>query len=396
MKSFVFYIILIIQINCLFGQQKQLFNVKIDKSADSKETLEEVQQLILDNYYTDEITKDDLNWAAIDGMLRHISPPESPELARLWTDKEYEKILNSLKGVKVTLGFKSSFNSNDGSLTVTSVTKGSEAEKKLAVYDRILRIDNQPLSGKSVSEVNKLLDGELNQTSTLKVIRDVSVFDVSLKRDSLKVENLIVTEIPNHHAALIELKKVTGGMTDDLDDELAALERKEINNIILDLRNNGGGVLNEGVNIARLFMKKNEVVLRTQSRSNGVSNYIAQKDQYFNFNIVVLINENTASAAEIISIALKDHDRAVLVGKKTFGKGVIETTYSMKNGYRAKFITNAMYSPKGISWQSKGILPDYFVDQTQINYNKALDMNISDRIRSDLHLSTALKLIKQE
>ncbi len=396
MKSFILYIILLTQIVLLSAQQKQLFNISVERTADSQETLESIQQLILDNYYSDEITKDDLNWAAIEGMLRHISPPESPELGKLWTDEEYDKILNSLKGISVTMGFKSSFNSNDGSLTVTSLFEGSEAEKVLAVNDRILRIDDQTLSGKSINEVNRLLDGEVNQSSILKVVRDISVFEVSLKRDSLKVENLIVTEISNQKTALVELKKVTLGIANVLEKELAILKSKGINNIILDVRNNTGGVLNEGVNIARLFMKKNDIVLRTQSRSNGVSNYAADKDQFYDLNLVVLINEYTASAAEIIASALKDHDRAFLVGKKTYGKGVIETTFTMENGYRVKFITSAMYSPKGLSWQTKGLFPDYFVDQTQGNYNQVVDMDINDRVRSDLHLSTALNLLKNK
>lgn len=394
MKSFLAVVSYLIFVCTLFSQQKPLFSVTIDKSADSESTLSEVQQLILDNYYYDGLTKSDLDWAAIEGILRHISPPESPELATLWTDQEYEKILNSLKGIKVTMGFNSSFNSADGSLTVTSLVSASEAETKLKVNDRILRIDGTSLKGKSINEVNQLIDGELNQTSTLKVVRDIKIFDVSLKRDSLPVENLIVTEIPKNNIALIEIKKITLGMSEELQQELSQLVSKGITSIILDLRNNTGGVLNEGVNIAKLFMKKNDIVLRTQYRSNGVTNYVADTDKYHNLNIAVLINENTASAAEIISSALQDHDRAVLIGKKTFGKGVIETTFTLKNNYRLKFITNAMYSPKGVSWQSNGILPDYFIDQSQVNYKEVASLEIGDRVRSDLHLSTALKLLK--
>ncbi|WP_421763470.1 S41 family peptidase [Ekhidna sp.] len=378
----------------VFGQQKPLFEVNINKSAQSEATLEEVQQLILENYYYDGVTQSDLDWAAIEGILRHISPPQSPELATLWTDEEYEKILNSLKGIKVTLGFNSTFNATDGSLTVTSVLDGSEAKNKLAVNDRILRIDDVSLKGKSINEVNQLLDGEVNQTSALKVVRDIEIFDVNLSRDSLRVENLIVTKIPNNDIAFIELKKITLGMAEELQKEIEDFRSEGITKIILDLRNNTGGVLNEGVNIAKLFMRKNDIVLRTQNRSNGVTNYVADRDQFYDLKIAVLINENTASAAEIISSALQDHDRAVLIGKKTYGKGVIETTFTLKNDYRLKFITNAMYSPKGVSWESNGILPDFYVDQSQANYKEVVALDISDRLRRDLHLSTALKLLK--
>lgn len=395
MRQILLFYFLLFFISNLNAQQKPLFDVSYQNSANADSTLAEIQKVIIENYYYNGITRSDLSWAAIEGILRHISPPESPDLATLWTDKEYERILNSLKGIKVTMGFNSSFNSNDGSLTVTSIINDSQAEQELEVNDRILRIDNEALKGKSIDDINKLLDGELGKSSTLKVVRDIAVFDVTLIRDSLKVDNLIVTRIPSNQAALIELKKITLGLAEELKVELKQLEKSGVKNIILDLRNNTGGVLNEGVNIARLFMKKNDIVLRTQSRSNSITNYVADIDQFHTHNVIVLINENTASAAEIICAALQDHKRALLVGKKTYGKGVIETTFTLKNEYRLKFITSAMYSPKGVSWQSKGLLPDYFIDQSQSNYNEVINLNINDRIRSDLHLSTALKILTE-
>lgn len=375
------------------AQQQPLFQVTKPNGEQASATFEEVKELILTNYYYDGLTESDLYWSAIDGMLTHISPPETPNLGQLWTDEEYEKILNSLKGVKVTMGFNSSFNANDGSLTVTSLFPGSEAQKSLKVQDRILRIDGKVLTGLSINQVNQLLDGEVGQSSALKVIRDISVFDVVLKRDSLKENNLIVTKIPGRQTALIELKKMAVGIANELRGHLIALQSEQINSLIIDFRNNRGGVLNEGVNVARQFMKQGDIVLRTQARSNGVNNFTSDATNFPDFSIAILVNENTASAAEIVTAALDDHNRAVIIGKKTYGKGVIETTYQLKNDYRVKFITNAMYGPLGRSWQSVGILPDYFVDQSQANYNQAMQLPIDQRISNDLHLSTALKAL---
>ncbi|MEP1096100.1 MAG: S41 family peptidase [Cyclobacteriaceae bacterium] len=378
-----------------FSQQKPLFDVYKGYTNTGEESYIEIKDLILENYYYDGLTENDLYWASIEGMLRHISPPENPSLAQLWTDEEYEKILNSLKGIKVSLGFGSSFNTNDGSLTVTSLTNGSEAEAKLRLQDRIVRIDGQPLAGKSVNEVNELLDGDVGQVSNLKVVRDITIFDIALSRDTLKNENLIVTRIPGQNIALIEAKSFSLGISGELERHLFELQSGGTQSLILDLRNNLGGVLNEGINMARLFMKNGDIVLRTQARSKGVQNYSASEGKYPDFKIAILVNENTASASEIVTSALKDHDRAFIVGKKTFGKGVIENTYTLKNNYRVKFISNAMYSPKGKSWQSTGLLPDYFVDQTQSSYNSVAKLSIEERMRSDLHLSTAVKLLNK-
>jgi len=107
-----------------------------------------------------------------------------------------------------------------------------------------------------------------------------------------------------------------------------------------------------------------------------------------------LIDENTASASEIIVSAFQDHKRATIIGTKTYGKGVIETTYTLSNAYRVKFITSAMYSPLGKPWQAKGILPDFLVEQSNASYNNLKDLPLDKRLTSDIYLSTALKLLK--
>ena len=392
MRLLAIFLILNSTCSILLAQQKPLFNVNVENSEGSKEVFEEVKSTIIQNYYYDGITEDDLYRAAINGMLKHISPPETPSLAKLWTDEEYEKILNSLKGVSVSLGFQSTFNSSEGSLKVSGISEGSDATKHLQINDRVVRINDRSLKGLTSSEVNSMLNGEEGVMVRLKVVRDIEVFDVELVRKKLKSKNLVVTNIANNKA-LIEIKKISLGVSAELKSILENLIQQNRTSIIIDLRNNGGGVLNEGVNIAKLFLRTNEIALRTQARSGGVVNYVPEVEGFLNFNIAVLINENTASSAEIIARALQEHKRAITVGKKTYGKGVIETTFTLSNNYRLKIISNAMYSPSGKSWQSKGVFPDYFIDQSQENLKSVQQMEIDQRLRSDLHLSTAVKLL---
>ena len=125
---------------------KPLFPVGLNHDfPESKTTFEEVKNLIMQHYYSDEITEDALYWAAIQGMLRHISPPKAPELGKIWTAEEYEKIYMSRQGNQVSLGIKSTFNLNEGRLTVTEVLPNSPADSILKPFDHILRIDSQPL-----------------------------------------------------------------------------------------------------------------------------------------------------------------------------------------------------------------------------------------------------------
>jgi len=375
-------------------KQKPLFSVSIDHEfVDAKKSFEEAMQLILDNYYTASINETDLYWAALKGMLRHLSPPEHPELGKVWTPAQYDKIYNSLKGVSVSIGIKSSFNATDGSLTVTEVLEGSPAESILFPNDRILRIDGHALKSKSIKEIDALLEGEVGTKVTLTVVRDVNVFDLIIKRKKFKTRNLIVSLLPSGETALLEIKKITSEISSELRDELHQLKAKNINKLILDLRNNTGGVFMESLKIAELFIPNKRVLLRTLKRSNTPQNYISSNDDPFEFNIVVLVNKKTASSCEIVAAALQDNKKAVIVGSKTYGKAVFEKTFKLENDYRVKFISGAMYTPLGKSWQSKGLTPDFTVEQTEKNYLRLLKRPLDQRLKTDSYLITAGKIL---
>ena len=377
------------------GSISPLFPVTVNRDfAEPQKTFEDVRALILTNYYSTDISEKDLYWAAIQGMLRHISPPENPDLARIWTPEEYENILNSLKGVKVSLGFNSSFNANDGSLTVTEVLKDSPAEGRILPYDRVVRINGESLKGKTLGYVNELLDGPADTEVSLKVVRDLEVLDFKLKRAAFPSNDLKVTVLPGRDVALVEIKTVSQGLAQQLNSELQVLKEQQVKKILLDLRNNPGGVLNEGVSIANLFLTKNNIIVRTVSRSDKAVPIVADREAPFDFDMVVLVNKNTASAAEIIAAAMQDHKRATIIGTKTFGKGVIETTYTLENQYRVKFISSAMYSPAGRPWQAGGVLPDFLVQQEPPAYESLAKLPIDQRVGGDIYLITALKLLQ--
>ena len=137
-----------------------LFNVATHSDMPSpKQTFDQIFQLLLHKYYSDELDETSLYYAAAVGMLRHVSPPDNKELAKLWSGPEYQQFLNTLVGVKASIGVKSSFNQADGSLTVTEVQRGSPAQGLVEVHDRILRLDGEPLLGKSLADVNARLNG---------------------------------------------------------------------------------------------------------------------------------------------------------------------------------------------------------------------------------------------
>ncbi len=375
------------------GEVNPLFKVGLEHEfPHAEETFEEIKALILENYYSSEISDEALYWAAIKGMLSHISPPDNPKLAKIWTAQDYEKIFNSLSGVQISLGVKSTYNAVEGSLTVSEILPNSPAEDVLLPYDRILRIDGLSLKGKSTTEINNLMNGEEDSQVTLTVNRDIKVFDISLTREKFTNRNLIITPL-TETLVLVEMKTFSTEISNRLKERLKEFFEQGYTEIILDLRNNSGGVFIESIRAAEVFLPEKSILLRTFTRDKKLQNYISSNAEPFDYSIAILVNESTASAAEILASALRDHAKALIIGTKTFGKGVFEKTFTLENEFRVKFITGAMYTPKGRAWQSKGLKPDFLVKQNSETLKALLKLDPKERQTKDTAIITAIKLL---
>jgi carboxyl-terminal processing protease len=370
-----------------------LFPIELDHEFPRPaETFEEVKDLILNQYYHAGITEETLYWSAIEGMLRHISPPENPELSKLWIPDDYEKISDSLKGMKLSLGMKSTFNPTDGSLTVTEISPGSPADHVLRPYDRILRIDEKILKGLSLKDVHALLEGEEGATVSLTVNRDIKIFDLVLTFDKFKTEKVAVTRLTDK-IALVEIKYFTSGTSQTLKGALEGLSEDGVEGLIIDLRNNSGGVFIESLRTVELFLPEKHILVRTFQRQTQLQNYTSSNNAPFLFDIAILVNERTASSSEILAAALKDHRQALVIGTRTYGKAVFEKTFTLKNDCRVKFITGAMYSPEGKNWQAKGIAPDFLIEQDDATISALLKIPPKKRLLKDAAMITAFKLL---
>ncbi|MBI1375514.1 MAG: hypothetical protein GC159_22610 [Phycisphaera sp.] len=383
-----------------------LFDVTVEHDLpDAKATFEEVRKLMLDNYYTSTLTEDALYWAAIKGMLRHVSPPDNPELGAIWTPEQWARISQSLQGVQISLGFKSQYNPGDGSLTIAEILEGSPSEGLLQPLDRVLRIDGKPLKGLNGEEINKLILGEPGSEATLTIVRDIKVFEIKIKRQPFKissVESFIFGAQPGNQIGYIRLKTETQGIAEEVKAELQRLADRKVDRLVLDFRENGGGVFGEALKLAELFLPKNSIILRTVQHGDKLQNVASNNETPFVFKVAVLINEHTASSSEIVTAALQDHApgmrqrsggaaNAIVVGSKSFGKGVFEKTFELPNKYHVKFIIGAMYSPSGRSWQSHGLTPDINVDQDSKIMPALFNLPPDQRLTKDAVLLTAVR-----
>ena len=313
------------------SKQAPLFPIELaEEFPKAKQTFNEVKQRLLKHYYSNRITEDALYYAAIKGMLRHVSPPENKDLAQIWSPKQYQSFADILHGVQTAIGVQLKINAADASLTITHVSPNSPADGKLQVHDRILRVNGEKLAGKSFTQINSMLSGPEGSTIKFTVVRDVEVFDAELTREKFNVQNIVV-DIQGQ-LAYITIDKVTADISIELQKTLTQLAQEGVKELIIDLRNNGGGDFFEGIRMAETLLEKDKVILRILQKKQQIQNYVSTNTSPASFEIVVLVNQNTASSAEIFATALRDHQKARLVGTRTHGKASVEGTYALKNG----------------------------------------------------------------
>lgn len=374
--------------------QPPLYKIALDDAfPDAKTAFEEAKKIILENYYSADITEEALYWAAIKGMLRHISPPFNPEHNKLVKPEEHEKFTQALAGKTVSIGIKASFNQKDGSLTVEEVIPSSPADGILEPFDRILRVDGETLAGKASDEVNKLLDGAPDTRVVLTVVRDIKVFDVALKRREYKVPSLKVFELPEK-IAVVELKKMTENIAAELKTELERLKTAGIQKVILDLRGNPGGSLKDTLKLADLFLAPKSVTLRIVTHATDHQRVVTSDPDVYQLQLAVLVNHNTASSCEVLTAALKDHKIAKVIGTKTYGKAFIDRQFPLPNKFQVQITTGIMYSPLGKTWYLNGIVPDIEVKQEPQVYNELAKVEPAKRLDRDEPLASAYNYLK--
>lgn len=372
-----------------------LFPVTMDRPFPAAAaTFEQVRKLLLSRYYTSTLTEDALYYAAIEGMLAHVSPPDTPQLGAIWAPEDYRSILDTLGGEQVSIGIASHFDAADGSLTVREVYPGSPAEGVLQPRDRIMRIDGQPLRGLDVASVNRLLSDTAGTTIALTVVRDVEVRQVSLTRQRFALQNVRHETLPGD-IALITISRLTREVAERVGDIVRGLAGgNDPPAIIVDLRGNSGGLFVEGLKLAELFIGKPQVLLRALQSPERVANYVSDNADPVSAQVIVLLDRESASASEIFAAAMQAHGLARLVGTTSFGKATLEETFRLDNDYRVKFIVGAMYDPRGRSWYRNGLVPDFFIEQKAGLHKRLAALPVATRLGRDPQLNAAWKLLR--
>jgi carboxyl-terminal processing protease len=321
------------------------FQVKNDKLFAIAKNIDIFATLIreLDSYYVDEINPDELVTVGINAMLEELDPytefipEEESDDFRMLTTGEYA-------GVGALIG-----NRGGGNMILMPYTGFPAQNAGLKIADFILKIDSLDVSKKSTSEVSELLKGPANTSIKVTVKRNTDTLQFSLVRKKISLKNVPFYGKLDEKTGYIKLSDFTTNASTEVRNALVSLKSQGVDRLILDVRDNPGGLLNEAVEIVNLFIPKGKEVVKTIGKLQNVNyTYKTTKTPIDkDIPLVVLINERSASAAEIVAGALQDYDRAVLVGRKSFGKGLVQTTIPLTYNAQAKITTAKYYIPSG-------------------------------------------------
>ena len=348
----------------------------------------------LKNSYFEDVEQEDLINGAINGMVQALDDPYSDYMDTKEAKNFHESISSSFEGIGAEI------QELDGFIQIVSPIKESPAEKAgLKPNDKVISVDGKSIQGMSATEAVLLIRGEKGSTVTLSIERPgmVEPMDVSIVRDTIPIETVYGEMIEGEEGiAKVQLTSFSENTTKELINTLNELESQGMKGLVLDLRQNPGGLLDQAIAIASLFLPDNEMILQIEDRE-GNRQEIKSSSSHSNPDVplVVIVDKGSASASEILAGAFKESGNITLVGEKTFGKGTVQRAQDFKDGSNLKFTTEKWLTPKGNWIHKKGITPDVevalpdYASLTLINPESELKLSTSST-----EVQTAQKMLK--
>ena len=357
------------------------------KNKDTYEYLDLFGQIFdrVRSSYVEEVTDEELIEKAIDGMLRGLDPHSGYMNEEIWeeTQMDTQGKFGGL-GIEITM--------EEGFVKVISPIDDTPAHKAGVIAgDYIIQIDDTPVFGLTLNEAVELMRGEKGDPITITISREgKEPFDITIIRDFINIQS-VKNEIYDD-IGYLRISSFTEQTEDNLIKSIKKI-KNELNQkdkgYILDLRSNPGGLLSQAVKVADIFLNRGEIVSTRERDKKNIIRYRAKKgDMIDNKPLVVIINNGSASASEIVAGALQDHRRAIVIGTQSFGKGSVQTIIpfqkSNSEGTAGIRLTTARYyTPSGISIQGKGIVPDIIVEQgtfESFNYKRYSESDLKDSL----------------
>ena len=379
-KSILFFTIVILSflnLNYSYSKSTNELYEKIDLFSEVLETIKQE--------YVDEIDQAEVMDSAINGVLQSLDP-----YSAYMSPKSFEGMQTDTKGEFGGLGIEIGMES--GVVKVIAPIDDTPAAKAgVKAGDYIVRINNEQVQGKSLTEAVELMRGPVGTEINLTVRRrnEKKALEFKIKRAVIEVKSVEAKIIGDEkEIGYLRLKSFNENSDKQLLSYINNFEKNsKLNGYILDLRNNPGGLLTQAINITDFFLDDGEIVSTKGRKINETRRFFSRKgDEISGKPLIVIINQGSASASEIVSGALKDHKRAIILGENTYGKGSVQSIIPLKNGGGIRLTISKYYLPSGKSISDVGVMPDIFVEE------KGDDFRINSD--TDNQLDYAIKLLK--
>jgi len=344
-------------------------------------TLSKIRTM-LEEKYIGTIDDEKMIESAIKGYVEGLGD----EYAAYYTPEEMSSELDEAMGNYVGIGIYMLVDSSNGKIIVSKPMEGSPAEEAgIQTGDIIVKVEDEEVTIDNVADMSNKIKGEEGTKVKLGIQRGEELLTLNVERRKIVVSH-INARVIEKNIGYINITDFDGGTADEFKTKYNELKDKGIKSLIIDIRSNGGGVVDESLDILEMLCKKDETLLITVDKNKKEEITKSRKEQEIDMPIVVLTNEYSASASEILAGALKDNGRAKLVGKKTYGKGVIQTLMKLSDGSGLKMTTEEYCTPNRNKINKVGIEPDYEVDLPK-DIKELTDEN-------DTQLKKAIELLK--
>lgn len=346
--------------NCM---DKNYFLVTGDVSEDSKENISTISSALkdfrklIDEYYIGDVDEQKVFDETIKGYIRGLDD----EYSEYMTAEEWEEYQINTLGNYVGIGIYMAQDTSGNIVVIEPIEESPAEAAGLQADDIIVEVDGEDIKGKDSAAVAAKIKGEEGTVVRLKIIRNNQYMTLDVERKEIKVYH-VKNEMLENNIGCIKLSTFDEGCSEEFKNAYTELQQQGAQKLIIDLRDNTGGLVDEALNIADMILPKDKTELITVDSKDNKEITTSKQDPIIDMDIVVLVNEYTASASEILVAALKDNEKAKVVGTTTYGKGVIQNVFSLSDGSILKLTTAEYFTPNETKINKKGIEPDVSVE----------------------------------
>ena len=365
-------LVTIIVVNEKFASAINIKNIASGDGTTGIETALSSIRSILEDEYIGELDDEQMLEMAIKGYVAGVGD----QYTVYYTPEEMNQEYDTAMGNYVGIGIYMIVNYEEGTITVVEPMEGSPAEKAgLLAGDIITKVEGEEITPENVNEMSNKIKGEEGTKVKLEIKRNEEIKEVEVERKKIEVSH-IDSKMLEDNIAYIKISDFDGGTAKEFKENYETLKGQGAKSLIIDLRDNGGGVVDEAIDILEMICDKDSTLLIETDKDGNETVTKSEKNPTIDVPIKVLVNENTASASEILAGALKDNNKATIIGTKTYGKGVIQTLMRLSDGSGLKVTTAEYCTPNRNKINKIGIEPDIVVELPE-NAKELTDENDS-------------------